>query len=75
MQHEAKQIGKVKEEAEAKLNSAKPALVAAEKAVNELSRDDINELKQVKSPPPAVEPALQATLIYLGHHKYDWPTA
>ena len=45
MQHEAKQIGKIKEEAESKLNAAKPALIAAEKAVNELSRDDINELK------------------------------
>jgi len=75
VQHEAKQIGKLKEEAEAMLNKAKPALVAAEKAVNELSRDDINELKAVKQPPPAVEPALQATLIYLGHTKYDWPTA
>ena len=38
-------IGKVKEEAESKLKAARPALLAAEKAVNELGRDDINELK------------------------------
>jgi len=32
------------------LKEAKPALISAEKAVNELSKDDINELKKVSNP-------------------------
>ena len=54
---------------------AKPALLAAEKAVGALSKDDIMELKKVNNPIPAVYLALECTLIYLGYVKYDWKTA
>ena len=57
------------------MEKAKPALLSALQAVNELSKDDIVELKKVNNPIPAVELALRCTLIYLGYHKPDWPMA
>ena len=57
------------------MEKARPALLSALQAVNELSKDDINELKKVNNPVPAVELALRCTLIYLGYHKPDWPMA
>ena len=57
------------------MEKAKPALLSALQAVNELSKDDIMELKKVNNPIPAVELALRCTLIYLGYHKPDWPMA
>ena len=57
------------------MNKAKPALLASEKAISELSKDDINELKKVNNPVPAVLLALECTLIYLGFTKLDWSTA
>ena len=59
----------------AELEKAKPALISAIKAVNELNKDDITELKKVNNPVPAVELALRCTLIYLGYTKQDWPVA
>jgi hypothetical protein len=48
--------------------------MAAEKAVNELHRDDITELKMTKAPNSAVKLALECTLAYLGNMgKFDWP--
>jgi len=49
------------------LAKAKPALKAAIKAVSELNKDDISELKKVNNPVPAVEIALKCTLTYLGY--------
>jgi hypothetical protein len=49
--------------------------LASEKAISELSKDDINELKKVNNPVPAVLLALECTLIYLGFTKLDWSTA
>jgi len=73
--HEAKQIAKLKEEADYKLAKAKPALIAAEKAVDELSKDDITELKKVNNPIKAVHMALECTLIYLGYKQFEWSVA
>lgn len=75
VQHEAKQIENLKKEADYQVARAKPALDAAEKAVNELSKDDITELKKVSSPNPAVLLALECTLVYLGYKNHDWKTA
>jgi len=73
--HEAKQIEALKDEADYQVAKAKPALLAAEKAVNELSKDDIGELKKVNNPIKAVSLALECTLVYLGYKSCDWKTA
>ena len=46
--------------------------MSAHKAVDELSRDHINELKQFSSPTPPVELSLRCTLYYLEEAKVDW---
>jgi len=51
---EAQQIQNLKDEADFQVAKAKPALIAAEKAVGALSKDDITELKKVNNPIPAV---------------------
>lgn len=73
--HEARQIQSLKEKADFEVGKAKPALMVAEKAVNELSKDDITELKKVNNPIKAVLLALECTLIYLGYKNVDWKTA
>lgn len=48
MTREAKEIQNLKEEADYKVEKAKPALRSAETAVNELKKADIAELKSFK---------------------------
>lgn len=43
---EAQKINQLKKEADVELAKAKPALDEAEKAVNDLSKDDVFELKK-----------------------------
>ncbi len=68
-------IENLKKEAEQELNAATPALEAANKAVDALSKDDVVELKGVKNPNAATEIALKCVLIYLGYQKYEWSIA
>ena len=72
---EANNIEMIKQEAERELSNAQPALEAANRAVDALSKDDITELKKTNSPNKATETALECTLTYLGFPKPDWPTA
>ena len=65
----------LKKEAEVELAKARPALEDAERAANELSRDDVTELKNSKAVIPIVELVVKCVLIYLDHPKQDWPTA
>ena len=74
-EREALEINELKQRAERELSRAQPALVRAAEAVNELSKDDIAELKVVSNPTRAVELALMCTLTYLRSPKTDWATA
>ena len=53
----------------------KPALEEAERAVNELSKNDITELKTFKQPPEVVELAIRCVFLYLGYPKLEWKQA
>jgi len=57
---EAEELMRLKRMSDLELDKAKPALMSAHKAVDELSRDHINELKQFSSPTPPVELTLPA---------------
>lgn len=72
---EANEIERLKDEADAQVARAKPALLMAEKAVKELSKDDIAELKKVSNPTDAARAALACTLVLLGSKNTDWKTA
>lgn len=65
----------LKQEAELELSAATPALEAATKAVESLSKDDVFELKGVKAPNSATELTLKCVLTYLGYQKFDWSVA
>lgn len=66
----------MKEKADKELAKAKPALEDAEKAVNELNKDDITELKSVKGTPiPVVKMTLDCVLIYFGQKNLEWSNA
>ncbi len=53
----------------------KPALEEAEKAVGELNKDNITELKTFKSPPAVVELAIKCVFFYLGYPPQEWNQA
>lgn len=72
---EALEIERLKSEAENELQAAAPALEAANKAVNELSKDDVGELKKVQNPNSSTELTLKCILTYLGYQKVDWGQA
>ena len=65
----------LKEEAELELSAATPALEAAQKAVDSLSKDDVFELKNTKAPNSATELTLKCVLTFLGYVKYEWAVA
>ena len=54
---------------------ARPHLERAEAVVNQLSKDDITDLKSTKAPTEPVLLALKCVLLYLGYKKPDWPMA
>lgn len=65
----------LKKENDQELLKCKPALEEAEKAVNDLNKDNITELKTFKQPPEVVELAIRCVFLYLGYPKTDWKQA
>ena len=72
---EASRMEDIKQQAEAELGKARPALESAERAVNALSKEDITDLKATKNPNEYTVIALKCVLLYLGEKKPDWPLA
>jgi len=72
---EALKIEAIRNDAEYQLSQAQPTLDAANRAVDELKKDDITELKAFKSPNEMTVLSLKCTLLYLNIAKPDWPTA
>ena len=60
---QANEATAIKEECEADLAEALPALEAAMKALKTLNKSDIAEMKAMKSPPPGVKLVLEAVCI------------
>jgi hypothetical protein len=63
---EADKVSEIKRECEADLEEAMPALNAAIKALDTLTKNDITEVKGMKSPPAAVKMVLEAVCIIKG---------
>lgn len=68
---QANEIRIIKEEAQAELNKAIPALKEAEEALNKLNKNDVTEIKGFSSPPAAVQMVMEAVCILLGE-KTEW---
>ncbi|WIA36351.1 hypothetical protein OEZ86_007670 [Tetradesmus obliquus] len=63
---EAAKVQAIKDECEADLAEAMPALQAAVRALDTLTKNDITEVKGMKSPPAAVRVVLEAVCILKG---------
>lgn len=72
---EAQKIEAMRVENEAQLADCRPALEEAERAIAELNKNDITELKAYASPPKVVEVALRCVFTFLGHNvkaDFEW---
>lgn len=65
-QAEAEKVSAIKQECEADLAEALPAFQAALKALDTLTKNDISEVKGMKSPPNPVKLVMQAVCIMKG---------
>ncbi|XP_043475594.1 dynein axonemal heavy chain 6 isoform X1 [Leptopilina heterotoma] len=70
----AEETGALEIEARKDLEAAMPALEEAQKALESLNKNDINEIKVFNSPPPLVRYVMEAVNLLLGE-KLDWTTA
>ena len=73
MNKKAVEAKAISDEAEADLNAAKPELEAAQKALSNLDKAAIVEIKTFPNPPAAVVLVMEAVMLYLGE-KTDWNT-
>jgi dynein heavy chain len=71
---QAAEVRAVQADAQKDLDVAMPALSAAVKALDSLSKSDITEVKSFTKPPPAVQTVMEAVCILL-EHKPDWDTS
>ena len=65
----------MKKENEEELAKLRPALEEATKAVSELTKEAITELKTFKVPPAVVKNCVELAFLYLGENAKDWKVA
>ena len=73
MNKKAVEAKAISDDAEADLNAAKPELEASQKALQNLDKAAIVEIKTFPNPPAAVVLVMEAVMLYLGE-KTDWNT-
>merc|ERR1712154_498001 len=69
---EMKQINERTQSVEAELAEAKPALEAAQKAVSNINKKQLNEIKVLRNPPKMVEMTLNAVVMMMGKKVKTW---
>ena len=70
----AAEVQVIKDDAQADLDKALPALEAAVTALSSLNKNDITEIKSFAKPPPLVQTTMEAVCILKGE-KPDWDTS
>ncbi|XP_034941913.1 dynein heavy chain 6, axonemal [Chelonus insularis] len=70
----AQETALLEAEARKDLEAAMPALEEAQKALQSLNKNDINEIRVFNKPPPLVRYVMEAVCLLLGE-KTDWATA
>jgi len=69
----ASKANEIQVQADAELEEALPAMEAAKKAVDCLTKNSISEMKALTTPPPAVVETMKAVLIMRGEKRnYAW---
>merc|ERR1712115_662130 len=69
---EMKQINERTSAVEAELAEAKPALEAAQKAVSNINKKQLNEIKALKKPPQMVEMTMNCVVTLMGKKIKNW---
>ena len=64
-----------KKDAEESLAEALPALEAARKALENLDKSDVTEVRSFAKPPPAVQTICECILIMRGYSEISWKAA
>jgi len=72
---EKQEIEVIANECQLELDKALPAMEAAERALQSLTKNDISEIRSFKVPSPSVQLVISAVLILLGEKKTDWDNA
>ena len=65
------EIHYIQQEAQSKVNEAKPIIEAALEALDSIDKQSIAEIKTLKSPPPAVKFTLECVMVLLVE-KTEW---
>ncbi|PAA89834.1 hypothetical protein BOX15_Mlig025375g2 [Macrostomum lignano] len=65
-------IAEKTKEVTAELSQVEPAVSEAKQAVEGIKRKDIQEIKAMKNPPPAVKMAVESICLLLGEKSSDW---
>merc|ERR1712113_381646 len=69
---EMKEINERTAAVQAELAEAKPALEAAQKAVSNINKKQLNEIKALKKPPKMVDMTMRAVAVLMGRKIKDW---
>merc|ERR1712244_161601 len=69
---EMKQINERTQSVEAELAEAKPALEAAQKAVSNINKKQLNEIKVLRNPPKMVEMTMNCVVTLMGKKIKNW---
>ncbi|CAM9428194.1 unnamed protein product, partial [Choristocarpus tenellus] len=65
-------IAERRQQAEAELSEAEPALLAAQSSVRSIKKPQLDEIRTLTRPPKAVQTVLEAVAIMLGHQEPEW---
>lgn len=75
MDQQSKEISIEKGEAEVVLSAALPALEAARRALDDLDKSDITEIRSFSTPPEAVQVVCEGIAIIKGYKEINWKSA
>ncbi|CAM9106263.1 unnamed protein product [Ectocarpus fasciculatus] len=72
LQQQNDRIAQRRHQAETELSEAEPALLSAQSSVRSIKKPQLDEIRTLTRPPPAVQTVLTAVAIMLGHQEPTW---
>ncbi|MCJ1472503.1 hypothetical protein MMC13_001151 [Lambiella insularis] len=74
LEKQEKEVAKRKDIVNSDLEKAEPAVLSAQESVNNIKRQQLNEVRSMGNPPAGVKLALEAVCTLLGHKVESWKT-
>ncbi|CAM9166136.1 unnamed protein product, partial [Hapterophycus canaliculatus] len=72
LQQQNDRIAQRRHQAETELSEAEPALLSAQSSVRSIKKPQLDEIRTLTRPPPAVQTVLTAVATMLGHQEPTW---